>query len=310
VNLRQCGFVTVALLVPARAPALFLAETLDAVFAQEPAPDLVVVIDDGSQPPLMLHPDHADQCVLVRRETSGGPAAARADGLKAAGDVDLVALCDSDDVWQPGKLAAQRDALARHPGAALAFGTATIVGVDDRPTGERWEQLAPGPHAAAQLAPLLYERNPIPTSSVVMRRAALADAGGFPTPLRLAEDWDLWLRLLARGAEFVAVPEARIRYRRHPGGLTADIAALAESQLAMHERHAALVDEATARRRLAADHVAFARGHTRLREWRAARESLRVARKLHPATREERLLAAALAIPVARRALGRRNPYA
>jgi glycosyltransferase involved in cell wall biosynthesis len=301
--------VKLAVLVPVRAPALFLAQTLDGLLSQEPAPDVVVLVDDGSQPALVLHPDHAVRCSLIRREASGGPAAARADGLGAAADADLVALCDADDVWQPGKLAAQLDALGRHPDVALAFGSATIVDVDDRPTGERWEEIAPGPHAAAELAPRLYERNPIPTSSVVMRRSALDDAGGFETPLRLAEDWDLWLRLLERGGEFVSVPEARVRYRRHPGSLTADVAALAECQLALHECHAPLVDDATARRCLAADNVGLARGRARRRDWRGARAALRAARKLRGPTSGERALAVALALPVARRALGRRSPY-
>jgi glycosyltransferase involved in cell wall biosynthesis len=298
----------VAVLVPVKAPALFLAQTLDGVLAQEPAPDVVVVVDDGSTPPLTLHPGHADRCVLVRG-AAAGPAAARAAGLAAAGDVDLVALCDSDDVWEPGKLAAQLRALESHSDAALAFGTAAIVGVDDLPTGERWQEIPAGVHAAAQLAPLLYERNPIPTSSVVIRTAALARAGGFETPLRLAEDWDLWLRLVANGEAFVSVPDARVRYRRHPGSLTADVAALAECQVQMHERHAGLVDAGTARRLRARDLVALARGRVRRRRWSDARVALREARELQAPSPGERMLAAALVVPGARRMLGRRSPY-
>ena len=298
----------VAVLVPVKAPALYLAQTLDGVLAQDPGPDAVVVVDDGSTPPLELHPDHAERCTLVRG-AAAGPAAARATGLAAAGDVDLVALCDSDDVWEPGKLAAQLAALERHPDAALAFGTATIVGVDDLPTGERWEEIPAGVHPAEELGPLLYERNPIPTSSVVIRAGALARAGGFDAPLRLAEDWDLWLRLLVNGESFVSVPEARVRYRRHPGSLTADVAALAECQLEMHERHAGLVDDETARRLRARDLVALARGRVRRRDWKGARAALRAARELEPASVSERVLAAAAAVPLVRRALGRRSPY-
>jgi glycosyltransferase involved in cell wall biosynthesis len=301
--------VTVAVLVPVRGAALYLAQALDGVLSQQPSPDAVVVIDDGSTPALVLHPDHAPRCKLVRRETSGGPAAARATGLVAAGDVDLVALCDSDDVWEPGKLAAQLDALARHPEAGLCFGSARIVGVDDRATGERWEEIAEGVHHASDLAPSLYVRNPIPTSSVVVRAAALARAGGFDTTLRLAEDWDLWLRLLARGESFVSVPSARIRYRRHPGGLTADVAALAECQIALHEDHTGLVDSETAQRCRAADLVALARGRARRRDWKGARAALRAAGEVRPLTGEERALASVLAVPLARRALGRRSPY-
>ena len=75
--------------------------------------------------------------------------------------------------------------------------------------------------------------------------------------MRLAEDWDLWLRLAARGEPFVCAPDAVVRYRRHPGGLTADVAALARCQLELHRAHGALVEPAVRERALAADEAAL-----------------------------------------------------
>jgi hypothetical protein len=48
-----------------------------------------------------------------------------------------------------------------------------------------------------------------------------------------------------------------VRYRRHPGGLTADIAALARCQLELHRTHGALVEPAVRERALAADEAAL-----------------------------------------------------
>ena len=56
-------------------------------------------------------------------------------------------------------------------------------------------------------APVVFERNPIPTSSVVVQRADLLAAGGFAGPPP-CEDQDLWLRLLRRGARFVCAVAA------------------------------------------------------------------------------------------------------
>jgi hypothetical protein len=173
--------------------------------------------------------------------------------------VELVALCDADDAWAAGKLAAQVDAFERFPEAGLCFGRALVVGADGRPTGERWTELAAGLHAGAALQAGLYAANPLPTSSVVLRRAALEAVGGFASPVRLAEDWDLWLRLAAAGYGFVCEPGAVVRYRRHPGGLTADVAALARCQLELHRAHGALVPPAVRERALAADTAALRR---------------------------------------------------
>jgi glycosyltransferase involved in cell wall biosynthesis len=248
----------VGVIVPVHGFAPYLAEALDCVLAQDPPAATVVVVDDGSPEPVALHPDHASRCTLVRREQRGGPAAARATGLEALdAAVDLVALCDADDAWAEGKLARQLEALDRLPEAAACFGRALVVGPDGRPTGERWDEPPAGPHAGPGLQRRLYEANPIPTSSVVLRRGPLEAVGGFASPVAVAEDWDLWLRLAAAGETLVCVPDAVVRYRRHPGGLTGDVAHLARCQRALHEAHAGLVDAATRARVLAADAAAM-----------------------------------------------------
>src|SRR5262245_47893290 len=94
----------VGVIVPVRAPAPYLTEALASVLGQEPAPDDVVVVDDGSRPPV----DAGAGVRVVRAwDDSRGPAAARQAGLRELGGCDLVALADADDAWEPGKLAAQ-----------------------------------------------------------------------------------------------------------------------------------------------------------------------------------------------------------
>jgi glycosyltransferase involved in cell wall biosynthesis len=300
----------VGVVVPVRGFAPYLAEALDSVLAQDPPPAAVVVVDDGSDPPVALHPDHARRARLIRRAAAGGPAAARATGLGAlGGEVDLIALCDADDAWEPGKLAAQLRALERAPAAVLCFGRALVVGPDGRPTGERWAEPAPGVHEAAAFARALYEANPVPTSSVVVRRAALQAAGGFAGPVPVAEDWELWLRLARAGGAVACEPAARIRYRRHPGGLTADVARLAAAQLELHRLHGDLVGAEARRRAERADLAALARGRAREGDWAGARAALAGAARVGRPPSRDRVLGAVLRVPGARRLAGRRDPY-
>jgi glycosyltransferase involved in cell wall biosynthesis len=296
-------------IVPVRGPAPWLGEALDAILAQDPPPARVVVVDDASPEPVVLAREHAARCELVRRAEPGGAPAARATGLERLGDAELVALADADDVWEPGKLRAQVEALARHPEASLCFGRATVIGPDGAPTGESWAEASPGALSPAGLAPVVFVDNPIPTSSVVVRAEAVHAAGGFESPHAPAEDMDLWLRLLALGRPFVHEPAARIRYRRHPGGLTADVAALARARLSVHEAHAGLVDEETRRAVRATDLRTLARGHIRAREWNAAHAALAEAASCWPPSPRDRALAALVRIPGLRAALGRRDPY-
>jgi cellulose synthase/poly-beta-1,6-N-acetylglucosamine synthase-like glycosyltransferase len=240
--------VRTGVVIPLRGFPRFLEETLDAVLAEQP--DDVVVVDDAS-----FEPVRCDRARVVRRDSHGGIAAARATGLEALGDVDVVALCDADDTWEPGCLRALVAGLQAQPGAAAVFGRALVVGVDGRPTGERWAEPAPGLHDPAAF----YVHNPIPVSCSAIRRSAVEAAGGFGSELT-AEDWDLWLRL--RGP-LLCVPQARVRYRRNPGGVSADVARLARAQLALHERYAALAPAATVRRAKARDRRALAGARVR-----------------------------------------------
>jgi glycosyltransferase involved in cell wall biosynthesis len=286
--------------------APFLREALASVLAQDPPPDEVVVVDDASAAPLEL----ADEDVtLVRREQRGGPAGARQTGLEAM-SAELIALCDADDAWEPGKLAAQQEALWRHPTAAVCFGRALVVDESGAPTGERWRELPPGEQPADEMRALLFEGNPIPNSSVLIRRPALEAAGGFASPVPFGfEDWDLWLRLAARRERLVYEPAARIRYRRHPRGLSHDVTRSAQAQMAIHERHAALADEDARRRARAEDLTGLARGRVRERRYAEAGQALREAAILAPPPARDRLLALAVRVPGLRAALGRRDPW-
>ena len=278
----------IGLIVPVLPPAPYLDEAVQSALGQERPPD-----------------EHA----VIRDERGDGPAATRERALEGLGDCDWVALLDADDAWEPGKLAAQRDAIAQHDDAVVCFGRATVIGDHGRPTGERLPELPAGRLSAEELAPLLFDSNPIPTSSVLVRRDALARAGGFAGPAPLASDWDLWLRLVAGGGTFVCEPGARVRYRRHRGGVTADVAALAESRLEVHAAHGSLVDEDSRRRAESRDLVLLARGRIRQRRYREAADALARADALVPLRGRERALRTLVCVPGLRAGLGRRAPY-
>lgn len=301
----------VGVILAARAPVPYLGEALRSVLSQEPAPDEVVVVDHASKPPLGVPRGAADGVRLVRlEEPSGGPARARDAGL-AVLETDLVALIDADDVWEPGKLAVQLAAFEAAPDAAVCFGRAQVIDAAGRPSVERLPQLPAGVHAAEDLGRSLYFANPLPASSVVLRRDALEAVGGFEPAgeLPAATDWDLWLRLVEAGHAFVCEPAARIRYRRHGGGLTSSVTRLARAGLAIHERHAELVDPHAAARAQARDLEALARGLIRERRYADARAALGQAARLAAPAPRERALRAVAGVPGLRAALGRRDPY-
>ncbi len=117
---------SVSVIVPVWNRAHSVPAAIDSVLAQQlPAgwSVQVIVVDDGSTDDLVgaLRP-YGSGVTCIRRERNGGAAAARNTGLGAARG-DYVAFLDSDDVWLPGKLTSQIDAMRKNnwPASCTAY---------------------------------------------------------------------------------------------------------------------------------------------------------------------------------------------
>lgn len=121
------------------------------------------------------------------------PIAARRNVGLAAGTEDLVAFMDDDDLWHPGKLSAQIEALRSHRTAV-----AVCTAFDAFETTPAWTD-SREPARVVQRSEVLTART-IATSSMVVRRDAIPDLRFDDRPNWTAvEDFDLWIRLERKG---------------------------------------------------------------------------------------------------------------
>ena len=216
----------ISVIVPCYNAAAFLPATLRSVLAQSGFELQIIVVDDGSTDgsPELVARDFPG--VTLVRQPNAGVAAARNTGLAHARH-EWVAFIDADDLWLPGKLQAQCALLASQPEAGMAY-TAWQVWTSSEPEpAAAWlSQLA---HQAADRArwqgasgwiyPELLVDCVVWTSSVLVRRALLTQAGGFDEALRIGEDWDLWLRL-SRLTPILRVAAPFALYRMRPDSIT------------------------------------------------------------------------------------------
>jgi glycosyltransferase involved in cell wall biosynthesis len=193
----------------------FLAEALESVFAQTRSPEEVIVVDDGSPDQLALSRALApfESRVTVIHQANAGAAAARNAGLRAA-TADFVAFLDADDHWLPDFLERQLGYLAAHAEIDLVYADATVVG-DTPAAGTTFMTMCPS-RGEVTLRSLLSQECNILTSTVVVRRRLVVDAGYFDVTLRRGQDFDLWLRLVAGGAR-VGYQESVLAVRRLHG---------------------------------------------------------------------------------------------
>ena len=201
----------VSVIIPAYNAAEFVAETIDSALAQTYRDFEVVVVDDGSTDATAEILAAYGSAITVLRQPNGGPAAARNCALRAARGA-LVAPLDADDCWEDSFLSLMVDRLDRAPAAVVGVFSAWVA--VDR-SGAEIPNLGVARSAPVDLRELALG-NRFQPSAVLVRRAAIVDAGGFDEVLpHGVEDWDLWLRLAAHGGRFVAVDRCLCRYRVH-----------------------------------------------------------------------------------------------
>lgn len=211
-------------------------ETLDSVFAQTEPPGEVIVVNDGSPDDTaeLLRPLADRGRIRYVEQANGGQARARNRGLALARG-DHVALLDDDDIWPEDKLAWQREFLDSDPGAVLVYGSWTRLGATPRPGGPEAE---PQPDGDVYDAFLRGCRILSPGQTLI-RRSALAAAGGFDPRVWGADDWDLYLRL-ARLGRFRYRPRVALRYRKHEGNASRAALRHADHHFRVMRRHLGL----------------------------------------------------------------------
>ncbi len=211
---------TVSVVMPVYNPdPAFLRAALESVQAQTEHGWEIIVVDDGSaQPQDWIAQTFAWPNLRLLRQQNGGPGSARNAGIAAA-QGRYIALLDADDVWHADKLQLQTQVLQDHPHVGLVYSGVIKIDGDDRVLGQSRHPLASG----SALLPLFW-RNVIPTSTVMVRKSCLDEVGVFDEDRSLiaVEDYDLWLRVVAR-FEIWALPLPTTKYRLHAQGISRNV---------------------------------------------------------------------------------------
>jgi len=211
---REAEVPDVDVVVPTRDRPELLRECIRSILTQDyPGPIRVLVVYDQSEPDHALSGEQSlgidssrRRVEVITNQRTPGLAGARNSGILAAG-AELVAFCDDDDHWLPGKLGKQVDALSQDSGAEFV-----CCGIDVHYDGESHKRTLDMSRISLQdlLRDRLTELHP---STFVMRRKAVVDGFGLVEeniPGSYAEDYEFLLRA-SRHHVIANVPEAYVQ---------------------------------------------------------------------------------------------------
>jgi hypothetical protein len=199
----------ISVLVPVYNGMPYLPETVESLLQQTFTDFEIIALDDGSTDASAEYLASVnDPRLRIERLSRTGLSAALNHGLGVA-RAPLIARLDADDVALPDRFQLQYDYLAAHPDC-VALGCQSIhinehgecIGAGRFPTSLlaiRWESLF---------------RSPILHPGSMYRRDDVLALGGYRQVFDVAEDYDLWTRLLGRGT-LANLPQQLLRYRVH-----------------------------------------------------------------------------------------------
>jgi glycosyltransferase involved in cell wall biosynthesis len=234
------GRELVSVVIPTYNYGAFIADAVTSVLAQTYPAYEIIVVDDGST-------DHTRKALSpymskIRYifQNRRGVSAARNVGLSHC-QGQLIVFLDADDSLFPDMLDIQVRFLREHENVGLVFGDWAIqhesgtVRSTFRPKGSHGSVRLNGEQIVKDAFKLLLDRNPFATCTAVIRRDCITKVGAFDEALRIAEDYDLWLRI-ARQFPIGYTAKVVARIRNHGHNCSLDSQSLIEMVIRLFEK--------------------------------------------------------------------------
>ena len=183
----------------------------------------LIVVDDGSDDATVSIVEAHNGPVRSVPESHAGVAAARNAGIQASG-AELIAFCDSDDMWFEPQLQAMIAVYERR-GGIVTTDSWWLLPRGVHPARRRYKGRFPAPDRQRMA---ILQQNFVSTMSL-FPRSLFDQLGGFSEDLQRAEDWDFWARAIFAGYRVSLQPEPLSLYRWSESSLSADVAEMDRS---------------------------------------------------------------------------------
>lgn len=224
-----------SVVVPAYNATRTIGATIGSILRQTRDDLELIVVDDGSwdgTPDLVRELVRGDERLRLIEQPNAGTAGARNTGIGEA-RADLVAFLDNDDMWMPRYLEAMGEALAAAPGAGFSYTDAWVLNdatgrILRKPSLEHYPAI-PDPATSADILSLLLGHINFVMSSTTVRREALEATGGFDPRIRGADDFDLWIRIAAKGFGAVRAEGVNLVQRDRMDSQSKDLSMMIEN---------------------------------------------------------------------------------
>lgn len=178
-----------------------IAKTIESVLKQTYTDFEIVIIDDGSADnSVSIAESIKDPRIRIIRQRNQGVSAARNNGILAAKG-EFVALLDADDDWSPEFLETQINLANKYPQCnvfAVNYRFMSVAGNVSNTIINKLPFVGGDGILDNYFEVASNSHPPICSISIMARKSALEEIGGFPLGVKSGEDLLTWARLAAR----------------------------------------------------------------------------------------------------------------
>lgn len=171
----------------------------------------IVVVDDASTDDTskVVKAFRDKRIIYIKRKKNfGSDTQPKNDGIKASHG-EYIAFLDDDNVYNPDALRIRYIAMEKNPLLDVVYTDRLII--DE--SGQVPSQV--GINSDFNVS-LLFQRNYIDMSDVLIKRKSLFFVGGFDERYKKYVDWNLWIRMAKAGMKFHHIPKVTLEYHLHP----------------------------------------------------------------------------------------------
>ncbi|MCZ6493161.1 MAG: glycosyltransferase [Planctomycetota bacterium] len=234
--------VPISVVMPVYNSSKYLVDAVRSIQSQTLTDWELIAVDDGStddSPTILQGLAAADHRVRPILESHVGLTSSLNHAIELARGT-YIARMDSDDVSLPMRFEQQVAFLESHPDVVAVGSKILQITPDGIEVGESFDLTS---HEAIDAFHFSQRGSAIAHPTVLIRKAAFQDVGGYRPQFETAEDLDLWLRLAERG-KLANLPQVLLKYRLH------DRSVSHERRARMRETTYRVVVEACRRRSL------------------------------------------------------------
>ncbi len=211
-NIKEMKFSVLMSVYHKENPEYFLL-AVESVIKQSVKPTEVVIVKDGVLTKDLENAcekllDYYPKCIrFVSLEENVGLGLALQKGVLAC-KYDLIARMDTDDISKPERFEKQLKVFAENPNLAVCGGFIE----EFSSTPQHIDSVRSVPLDKASIYRFAKKRNPFNHMTVMFRKQAVLDAGGYRS-FYLLEDYYLWFRMIYCNYDMINIPHILVSVR-------------------------------------------------------------------------------------------------